>query len=49
LRSIYDKDILFQKYMAEDAKLFDKELTENQIQFFLEEHLMLYLAAKGMI
>ena len=49
LRKIYDNDQLFQKYMKEDAKLFGKELDENQINFFLEEHLMVYLVNKWMI
>ncbi len=46
LRKIYDKDTLFQKYMLEDANLHNRVLDENQIQFFLEEHLMMYLIAK---
>lgn len=49
LRKIYDKDKLFQKYMLEDAQLFGKALDENQIHFFLEEHLMIYLGIKWMI
>ncbi len=49
LRRIYDKDPLFQKYMLEDAQLYNKELDENQIMFFLEEHLMMHLIGKWII
>lgn len=49
LKEIYKKDEKFQKYMAEDCALFDKELKENQINFFLEEHLMMYLLRKNKV
>lgn len=50
LKKIYKKDKLFQKYVKEDFKGLNnprRKLDENQINFFLEEHLMLYLIAKG--
>lgn len=49
LYNIYKKDELFQKYLLEDCKKFDREPTENQIMFFLEEHLIMYFIAKGAI
>lgn len=50
LKQIYKKDKLFQKYLREDFKNLSKgksRLEENQINFFLEEHLMFYLISKG--
>jgi len=49
LKSIYKQDKLLQRYIKEDAKAFGKKMTENQINFFLEENLLLYLALKGQI
>lgn len=49
LKKIYYKDKKFQKYVKEDAKSFGKKVNENEINFFLEEHLMLYLGTKGKI
>lgn len=49
LKAIYKKDKLLQKYIKEDAKAFDKKVDENQINFFLEENLLLYLILKGQI
>lgn len=45
-RKIYDADPLFQQYLAEDTKYAGRELDENQINFFLEEHLILYAMSK---
>ncbi len=45
-RKMYDNDILFQKYLKEDAEFAKRELTEDQINFFLEEFLMCYLISK---
>ncbi|MCX6752811.1 MAG: hypothetical protein NTW62_00480 [Candidatus Nomurabacteria bacterium] len=47
LKNIYKKDKLFQKYLKEDCKAFNKKISENQINFFLEEHLMFYFLSKG--
>ena len=52
LKKIYQKDEEFKKYVKED---FDNQenknlkFDENQINFFLEEHLMFYLIAKGVM
>ena len=50
IKKIYDEDPLFQKYVQEDLLYSNKkELSENQLLFFLEEHTMMYLIAKGKI
>lgn len=49
LRKLYKQDKKFQKYVKEDAVFYKKKLTAYQIDFFLEEHLMFYLASKGKI
>lgn len=50
VQHLYEKDELFQKYIQEDFdnlnntnRIFD----QNQIDFFLEEHMMSYLISKG--
>lgn len=48
-KRIYQKDLKFQKYMEEDCKMFDREMKENQINFFLEEILMIYLLSKNKV
>ncbi|MBT4349256.1 hypothetical protein HOD19_00535 [bacterium] len=50
LKKIYQKDKEFQKYIKEDFDNLDNKdlkLDDNQINFFLEEHLMLHLITKG--
>jgi hypothetical protein len=49
LKKIYQNDQIFQKYMEEDCEIFGREMKENQINFFLEEILMLYLLSKNQI
>jgi hypothetical protein len=49
LYKIYQQDDLFQKYLIQDCIDFNKEPTETQILFFLEEHLMMYFIAKRRI
>ena len=49
LKEIYKKDEKFQKYVEEDCKLFEREMEENQVNFFLEEFLMMYLLMKGQV
>jgi len=49
LRKIYATDTNFQKYVNEDAGFVNRELTEEQLNFFLEEHLMLYLISKKQV
>jgi hypothetical protein len=43
LKTLYLKDKAYQKYLKEDCVFFGKKMTENQINFFLEESLMAYL------
>jgi hypothetical protein len=43
LKKIYAEDALFQKYLEEDCIFYGREKTEDQINFFLEEHLVAYL------
>lgn len=49
LKEVYSKDILFQKYLKEDAKYCNRELDANQLNFFLEEHLLFYFLSKKQI
>ena len=49
IRKIYDNDPVFQKLLAEDCKTFGKDVTDNQIMFFLEEHLIMQYIAKRKI
>ena len=43
LKEIYKKDKLYQKYLKEDTKFYGRKLDKNQLNFFLEEHLIIYL------
>lgn len=43
IRSIYKNDKKFQKYLKQDARHDNKDLNENNINFYLEEHLFFYL------
>lgn len=49
LKKIYQEDSKFQKYLKEDCEAFGKEMKDNQVNFFLEEVLMMYLAMKNQI
>jgi hypothetical protein len=49
LKKIYKEDAKFQKYLAEDCAVFGKEMENNQVNFFLEEILMMYLLSKNQI
>ena len=52
LKEIFKRDKVFQKYLKEDFKKLPKgkyKFDENQIDFFLEEHLMLYFISKGKV
>ncbi|PCI19576.1 hypothetical protein COB64_03470 [Candidatus Wolfebacteria bacterium] len=49
IRKLYERDENLQKYVNEDCTYFGKECSENQINFFLEESLMAYLAVKGKV
>jgi hypothetical protein len=43
VKNFYESDVEFQKYIALDAKDHGKELTPEQISFYLEEHTFEYL------
>lgn len=49
IKKIYQEDTYLQKLVAEDAEFCGRDLTKEQIDFFLEEHLMLYLLSKKRI
>jgi hypothetical protein len=42
-KALYDTDALFQKLIAEDTRMMDRELTQQQINFLIEEHVFSYL------
>ena len=43
LKQFYKDDSEYQKYIDEDARHYGREKTDNQVNFFLEEHLVAYL------
>ncbi|MEN9852607.1 MAG: hypothetical protein RI996_550, partial [Candidatus Parcubacteria bacterium] len=43
------EDVLFQKYIKEDCETFEKDMEKNQVYFFLEEILMMYLLTKNQV
>jgi len=49
LKKIYKEDVHFQKFVAEDCKTFGREMDNNQVNFILEEILMMYLLTKNQI
>jgi hypothetical protein len=49
LKRIYKNDARFQKYLRLDCETFNKDMEENQVNFFLEEVLMMYLLRKNQI
>lgn len=49
LKRIYASDELFQQYIKDDCDTFGREMGENQISFFLEEVLMMYLLSKNQV
>jgi hypothetical protein len=49
LKKIFKEDTQFQSYLAEDCASFGREMEDNQINFFLEEILMMYLLSKNEI
>ena len=42
-RALYDEDPVFQKYIEEDTKAMERELSPQQINFLIEEHVFSYL------
>ncbi len=49
VKDFYKKDKQFQKYVKEDIKASKRNLTENNINFILEETLMHYLITKEQV
>lgn len=49
IKKLYEQDSFFQKLIADDANFCERELTDEQLNFFLEEHLMFYLISKKKI
>ena len=49
LKKIYASDEKFQGYLKEDCDVFGRELGDNQVHFFLEEILMMYLLSKNQV
>ncbi len=49
IKRIYEKDELFQKYVKEDCEVFGRAMGENQVNYFLEETLMIYLLSKNRV
>ena len=49
VKLIYKQDLLFQKYIEEDCERYGREMKDNQINFFLEEILMLYLLTHNQV
>lgn len=49
IKKIYQQDGYFQKLVNDDAIFCGREINDEQINFFLEEHLMLYLISKKRI
>lgn len=49
LKKIYAGDEKFQKYLTDDCVAFGRDMIDNQVNFFLEEVLMMYLISKNQI
>jgi hypothetical protein len=49
IKKLYKTDVLFQHYIKEDCELYHREMEDNQVNFFLEEILMMYLLSKNQI
>lgn len=47
LKKIYKEDKKFQKFVLKDIDNNSKDVTQNQVNFILEESLMFYLTSKG--
>lgn len=46
IKKIYQQDEYFQKLVRDDAIFCNREINDEQLNFFLEEHLMFYLISK---
>lgn len=49
LKRIYKEDSVFQKYIKDDCEKYNREMEENQVNYFLEEILMMYLLTKNQV
>ncbi|MEK7501927.1 MAG: hypothetical protein AAB609_00210 [Patescibacteria group bacterium] len=49
IKKIYSKDKKFKEFIKKDCADFNKKPTNNQINFFLEESLMVYLLVKNQV
>jgi hypothetical protein len=49
IKKLYQADEKFQKYLAEDCETYEREMQDNQVNFFLEEVLMMYLVSKNAV
>jgi len=49
IKKLYKEDTSFQRYVQDDAHYCKRDLTEDQLNFFLEEHLMLYLISRKQV
>ncbi len=49
VKKMYQSDEKFQKYLKEDCEVFGREMGGNQVNFFLEEALMIYLLNKNQV
>jgi hypothetical protein len=49
IKQIYKKDEKWQRYMNDDCGHFGREADENQVNYFLEESLMVYLLNKNQV
>lgn len=47
LKKMYQGDPIFQKYIEDDCNFCGRPMEDNQLNFFLEEFLMMYLMARG--
>jgi len=49
IRKVYEGDAKFRGYIEEDSAKYNRDMGENQVNFFLEEILMFYLLLKNKV
>lgn len=49
IKRLYKADEKWRRYMADDCQVFGREMNDNQINYFLEESLMIYLLNKNQV
>jgi hypothetical protein len=49
IKRLYKSDEKWQAYMKDDCQTFGREMDDNQINYFLEESLMIYLLNKNQV